>query len=121
MNETTVAFLTPPEIAKLLRVSNEKVYGWIRRGDLRAVNVGNKTRPRFRIAREHLDSFLESRTVPPPPPRQRRQKQPPLRPVVRPEGGPIDPKLGEELLKKGQAKKVGNVYFRIWNGMTLYL
>ena len=115
MNDVAVAFLTPPEIAKLLRVSNEKVYGWIRRGDLRAVNLGNKSRPRFRIAREHFDSFLESRTVQPPPPRQRRQKQP-----VMPEGGPIDPERGEELLKKGQARKVGNVYYRIWNGMPLY-
>lgn len=35
-------------------------------------------------------------------------------------GDPIDPILGEELLEKGQANKAGNVYYRIWNGMTLY-
>src|SRR4051794_24091311 len=48
-------FLTPPEIAKVLRVSYEKVLGWIRRGELEAVDVGNKLRPRYRIARSAFD------------------------------------------------------------------
>jgi len=33
----------------------------------------------------------------------------------------IDPELGEKLLKKGQSKKVGKHYYRIWNGMTLHV
>src|SRR5262245_40558605 len=35
------SYLTPPEVAKLLRVSQQKVLGWISRAELRAVNVGN--------------------------------------------------------------------------------
>lgn len=115
MTQVPEPYLTPPEIAKLLRVSPEKVLGWIRGAELRAVNVGNGTRPRYRVSREALDSFLQAREVRPPPPRRvrRRRQQPP-------EGGPIDPVLGEQLLKKGKAKKVGNQYYRVWNGMILF-
>lgn len=115
MNQPSEPYLTPPEIAKLLRVAPDKVLGWIRRAELRAVNVGNGTRPRYRVSREALDAFLQAREVQPPPPRQvrRRREQPP-------EGGPLDPVLGEQLLKKKQAVKVGKHYYRVWNGMTLY-
>lgn len=106
-------YLTPPEIAKRLRVSNGKVLGWIRRAELKAVNVGNGFRPRYRISPDGLASFLASREVQPPPPPARRKRR-------MPEGGPLDPALGEELLKKRQAVKVGKQYFRVWNGMTLY-
>ena len=68
-------FLTPPEIAKLLRVSPEKALGWIRSGELKAVNVGNGFRPRFRVSRENLDAFLKAREVQPPPERTRRQRR----------------------------------------------
>jgi len=37
-------YLTPPEIAKLLRVSSEKVLGWIRKADLNAINVSEGDR-----------------------------------------------------------------------------
>ncbi len=116
MTDSQSTFLTPPEIAKTLRVSSEKVLGWIRKAELTAINVGNGTRPRYRVRREDLESFLKSREVRPPAPRARRTRQ-----VQRqPEGGPIDPKLGEELAKKGQARKDGKHYYRIWNGITLY-
>jgi hypothetical protein len=39
--EPCYRFLTPPEIAKILRVKVDKVLDWIRRAELRAVNVGN--------------------------------------------------------------------------------
>ena len=107
------SYLTPPEIAKRLRVSNGKVLGWIRRAELKTVNVGNGLRPRYRISPDSFALFLASREVQPPAPHVRRRRR-------RPEGGPIDPVLGEELLKKRQAVKVGKQYYRVWNGMTLY-
>ena len=106
-------YLTPPEIAKLLRVSREKVVGWIRRGELLAVDVGSGTRSRYRVSRGNLDLFLERRSVRPAAPRVRANRRPP-------EGGPIDPTLGEKLVKKGQATRVGNKYYRVWEGMTLF-
>lgn len=114
-NDSLEPFLTPPEIARLLRVSPEKVIGWIRRAELKAVNVSNSTfRPRYRVSRECFEEFLQSREVPPPLPRpERRQRK-------QPEGGPLDPALGEQLFKKKQARKINGVYFRVWNGVTLY-
>ena len=116
MTDSLERYLTPPEIAKLLRVSSEKVLNWIRKAELKAVNVSDGFRPRYRIRREDLDLFLRSREIQPPSPRAPRVRQKP----VTPEGGPIDPVLGQELLKKGQAEKVGKHYYRIWNGMTLF-
>ena len=40
MDESLNSFLTPPEIAKLLRVSPDKVLAWIRSTKLRAIIVG---------------------------------------------------------------------------------
>lgn len=111
------AFLTTPEVAKLLRVSSDKVLNWIRKADLKAINISEGNRPRYRIRREDLDLFLKSREVQPPAPRATRERRKPLPPV----GGAIDPVLGEQLLKKGEAKKVGKHYYRIWNGRTLYV
>jgi excisionase family DNA binding protein len=109
-------YLTPPMIAKQLRVSPEKVLNWIRKGDLRAINVSDgNCRPRYRVAPEDLDEFLKRREVQPPPPiqRRRRKRQPP-------EGGPIDPDLGKKLAKTGQARLVCGKYYRVWEGMTLF-
>ena len=73
---TSKSYMTPPEIAKLLRVSPEKVIGWIRRGELRAINVSNGwQRKRFLIGQDDLDAFLTRREVHPPPPRPRRMRQ----------------------------------------------
>ncbi len=105
--------LTSREVARHLRVSPDKVLGWIRRGELRAVNVGNRTRPQYRVGQDDLDAFLKAREVQPPPERARRKPGPP-------EGGPLDPAVGEALLKKGQAVKVGKDYYRVWKGMVLY-
>ena len=49
----------------------------------------------------------------PPPECSRRKRQ-------EPEGGPLEPALGEALRKKGQVVKVGNTYYRVWNGRVLY-
>lgn len=113
MAEMVTPYLTPPEIAKLLRVSHEKLIGWIRRGELAAVNVGNGTRPRFRISQESLDAFLRRREVQPIPKAMPRRRQVP-------EGGPLDPSVGKALLKKKQAVKIGESYYRVVDGITLF-
>jgi excisionase family DNA binding protein len=111
--ENEQAYLTPPEISKLLRVSPGKVLGWICCGQLRAVNVGNGFRPRYRVSRQNLDAFLAAREVLSPRKRSQRKRQPP-------DGGPIDPVLGEALLKKGLAVKMDKKYYRVWNGTILF-
>ena len=55
-------FLTPPQAAKLLRISPAKIYGWITSGGLSASNVGNSNRPQWRIAESDLQDFLKSRS-----------------------------------------------------------
>ena len=117
MNDDADRYLTPPMIAKRLRVSPEKVLNWIRKGELRAVNISDGgRRPRYRVAPDDLEAFLKRREVQPPPPiqRRRRRRQPP-------EGGPIDPELGKKLAKKGEAKLVCGKYYRVWEGMTLFV
>jgi excisionase family DNA binding protein len=106
-------YLTPPEIAACLRVSPEKVLGWIRRGELRAINVSNGYRPRYRVSPEQFENFLKRRQVQPPPPIQHWRRQPP-------EGGPLDPELGKKLAKEGKAKLVSGKYYRVWDGMILF-
>jgi excisionase family DNA binding protein len=56
-------WLTPPQLAKQLGVQAEKVLGWIRAGELRAVNVAERAsrRPRWRISAEAFEEFLRRR------------------------------------------------------------
>jgi excisionase family DNA binding protein len=51
--------LTVPEVARLLRVRQTKVRNWIRRGDLRGVNITEKCggRAEYRIRPEDLEAF----------------------------------------------------------------
>lgn len=113
MTEPQARCLTPPEIATRLRVSPEKVLGWIRRGELRAINVSDGNRPRYRINPDDLEAFLNRREVQPPPRIQRRSRTPP-------DGGPLDPELGKKLAKEGKACLVNGKYYRVWNGVTLF-
>ena len=57
------SYLTPPQIAKALGVGNDKVWGWIRRGELTATNVTTKPggRPRWRISKEDFDAFRKGK------------------------------------------------------------
>jgi excisionase family DNA binding protein len=114
--ESVERFLTPSEIARRLRVSSERVMGWIRRAELRAVNLGDSRRSKYRVRPADLESFLTMREVQPPTPRHRRSTTPPP-----PDGGPIDPELGEKLLKTGQAAKVFGAYYRKHNGIILFV
>jgi excisionase family DNA binding protein len=70
-------YLTPPEVAKRLGVSPDAVRGWIRSGELKAINVADlkKSRPRFRVSLEALAQFEKLRQVIPPPPVTRRRRR----------------------------------------------
>lgn len=61
-------WFTPPELAKQLGISSEKVLTWIRNGELRAVNVaaGLAGRPRWRISSVAFEEFLKRRESGPP-------------------------------------------------------
>ena len=64
-NPSEAKYLTPPEVARLLRVDGMKVLEWIRRGEIVAVNVAARgaTRPRWRVAQSALEAFLQARTA----------------------------------------------------------
>ena len=68
---------TPNELAKLLRVSPDRIRAWIRTGELGAVNVAQHRcgRSRFVVLPHHLAEFERRRAGGPPPklPRRRRQ------------------------------------------------
>jgi excisionase family DNA binding protein len=69
---------TPREMAKLLRVNADRVRGWIRSGELRALNVAMTRcgRPRFVILPHHLSEFESRRAAATPAsPAVRRQKR----------------------------------------------
>ena len=59
----TWKYWTPPMIGKLLGVDPARVIGWIRAGKLAAINLSDRTRPRFRVSQEALDDFLRQREV----------------------------------------------------------
>jgi excisionase family DNA binding protein len=70
--------LTPPEVAKLLRIGNNKVLSMIRSGELRAIDIatpGSK-RPRFRINEADLHACEAGREVVAPPKPTPRKKRP---------------------------------------------
>lgn len=58
-------FLTPPEVARLLRIRQSKILSWIRSGRLPALNLSEGQRPRYRVRRVDLDHYLESKAVAP--------------------------------------------------------
>lgn len=56
--------LTPPAVARQMRVSPEKVLRWIRAGELHATNITIKPggRPKYRIVPTDLEVFRNRRT-----------------------------------------------------------
>lgn len=50
-------FLTPAEVAELLRVSSMTVYRLIKSGELRAARIGKS----YRISEEDVDAYLQDR------------------------------------------------------------
>jgi excisionase family DNA binding protein len=70
-------YLTPPEVARLLRVDVHSVLAWVRNGELRASNVASRssTRPRWRVHRGDVEAFMAARAATPPPPGAKRPKR----------------------------------------------
>ena len=71
--------LTPPDIARELKIKPSKVLAWIASGELVAFNVATKLggRPRWRVPRPALDTFLAGRQCRRQPAgRTRRRRQP---------------------------------------------
>lgn len=69
--------LTPPEVARLLRIKPAKVLGWISRGELPATNVADSLamRPRWRIQEADIAAFLTRRAAKPMPKMDRRRAE----------------------------------------------
>jgi excisionase family DNA binding protein len=65
--------LTVPEVAKLLRVRQDKVLSWIHSGRLRGYNVAEKEtgRPKYRVNPEDLQAFTQQRAITQPAPKGR--------------------------------------------------
>jgi hypothetical protein len=63
-----VTWLSPPAIAKQLGIDPNKVLAWIRRGELVAINVAEKTssRPRWKVSPAALEDFFRRRQCTPP-------------------------------------------------------
>lgn len=76
--QATHSYLTPPEVAGILRVRYEKVLAWIRRGRLRASYMSENRggRPRYRIEWSNLQAFIQNRQATSAPTR-RRPRPPP--------------------------------------------
>jgi excisionase family DNA binding protein len=69
---------TPNELAALLRVSPDKVRGWIHSGELKAINVARVRcgRCQFIILPHHLEEFERGRWAAEPAKVPRRRKRP---------------------------------------------
>lgn len=72
--QAPAAYLTPPEAAKILKISPDKILGWIKRGLLRATNISDGILPRWRIHPDDLRACLAARQPHPPTPRPKRRK-----------------------------------------------
>lgn len=68
--------ITPPTIAAELGTSVDTVLGLIRSGQLKASNLGQRVRPRWRVSRADLQAFLDARSNQRPKPAPRRRRQP---------------------------------------------
>jgi hypothetical protein len=70
---------TPAELARLLRVSPDRVRAWIVAGELTAINTASRRcgRPRFVILPQHLTEFAARRAAAAPKPAPRRRRRQP--------------------------------------------
>ncbi len=75
MSETK--FSTPPTLARRAGVAREKIIAAINRGELRAINLSDGTRPRWRVAEEDWQAWLDSKSNQKPAKESRRQTKKP--------------------------------------------
>jgi excisionase family DNA binding protein len=54
-----IEFLTPEEVADILRINVLTVYSYIQRDNLNAVRLGRN----YRISRQDLSSFIKSKRI----------------------------------------------------------
>jgi transposase len=68
---------TVADIAKRYRVGEDKVRGWIKRGELAAINTANTKcgKPRFVVPPEALAEFEQRRAAAEPKPAPRRKRR----------------------------------------------
>ena len=73
---TEQKYLTPPMIAKLMGVSEDKVRYWIKSGELEAIDISKSKnqRPRFVVHRDAFEDFQRRRS-PSPAPKQTKRKR----------------------------------------------
>lgn len=79
-------YVTPPALARQYGIKPEKVIVWIRRGELRAVNVAERVggRPRWRISAEAIEEFERRRSaVRPAKTHRRRKRKPEIRDIIK--------------------------------------
>jgi excisionase family DNA binding protein len=72
------SFLTPPQIAERLAVSEDTVLRWLANNELRGFRIGqkpNSKRPRWRVSEVDLLAFLERRSNGPRIEPQRRRRR----------------------------------------------
>jgi excisionase family DNA binding protein len=69
--------LTPRELARLLRVSADRIRAWIQAGELGAVDTSRRRcgRPRYVILPHHLAAWERGRQAANPPPRPTRRRK----------------------------------------------
>jgi transposase len=77
MHADTAAGLTVADVARRYRVGEDKVRGWIRRGELAAINTADRrcARPRYVVTAESLEQFERGRQVATPPKPAKRRKR----------------------------------------------
>ena len=71
--------LSVRDVCERYGVGEHTVLGWIRSGELRAVNVARRlgaNKPRWRITQQALEAFELLRMPAPPPPKAPRRKRP---------------------------------------------
>jgi transposase len=68
---------SPPKLAKRWGIDSSKIIGWIRSGELRAVNLATRTtgRPRWAIDEADIELFEARRSATPPLKTARRQRR----------------------------------------------
>jgi excisionase family DNA binding protein len=62
MATVELEYLTPPQAAQLLGVAVETIHVFIRSGKLKASNLGQAGRPRWKISRAAIDEFMDGRS-----------------------------------------------------------